>query len=271
MMVCRPPIAVLRPFVALIWATDGADRSPLAAKRELVLPSGAMHIVFRLGNTPLRLFAGPDDCTGYLAGTSIVGGVRAVPYCKDISLSVPTVGMMLCPGAMELLARTPARVLAGAHTKLEDVWPRADLAELRERLESAATCEARLLVMEAFLGLRLPPVRGIHPLVAHALARFGAGTGVADVVVESGYSHRHFAKTFEEAIGLTPKTYCRVMRFSRVLDRVKGEPGASWAHIAAAEGYADQAHMSREFLEFAGVTPGRYRRIAPAAPRHVPI
>jgi AraC-like DNA-binding protein len=52
---------------------------------------------------------------------------------------------------------------------------------------------------------------------------------------------------------------------------LNASPGASLADIAAAEAYADQAHMSRDFKAFAGVTPGRYRRIAPASPRHVPI
>jgi len=78
-------------------------------------------------------------------------------------------------------------------------------------------------------------------------------------------------RTFEQAVGLKPKTYARLRRFDRVLARHAAEPDASWADIAAAEGYTDQAHLSREFRAFAGVTPGRYRRLAPAAPRHLPV
>jgi AraC-like DNA-binding protein len=230
-----------------------------------------MHVVFRLGGEPLRIFAEADDRDGHAVDSSLLGGVRAAPYCKSIADPAPTVGAMLRPGAVELLSGASARVLAGAHSRLDDIWPRTDLAELRERLEVAADGEQRLAVLETFFARRLPRVRGVHPLVAHALARLRIGAGVAAVVEESGYSHRHLAHTFEEAVGLTPKTYGRVQRFGRVLDRLNASPGVSLADIAAAESYADQAHMSRDFKAFAGVTPGRYRRIAPASPRHVPI
>lgn len=49
---------------------------------------------------------------------------------------------------------------------------------------------------------------------------------VGDAVVKSGYSHRYFAKIFEEVIALTPKTYCRVVQFGRVLDRLQEMPNA---------------------------------------------
>ncbi len=270
MKLCRPPRPQLRPFIDLIWATEAEARPACAASRELVLPTGVMHIVFRLGGHPLRLFTGADDDEGSTVGSSVLGGVRAKPYLKDVSDPGATVGIMLRPGTRELLSAAPAGALAGAHTRLGDIWPRTDFAELGARLWDAPTLAARLIALEDFLARRLPPVRGIDPLIAQALERFDTGMSVRAVVQESGFSHRHFATKFKEVVGLGPKTHCRILRFNRVLGRFAAEPDAGWADLALAEGYADQAHMVREFHEFAGVTPGYYRRAAPPSPHHVP-
>jgi AraC-like DNA-binding protein len=90
-------------------------------------------------------------------------------------------------------------------------------------------------------------------------------------VKESGYSHRRFIELFRRTLGLTPKLYCRVLRFQEALERGAATRAASWVDVALDAGYSDQAHFNREFLEFAGVTPGQYREISPAFSHHVAI
>jgi AraC-like DNA-binding protein len=164
-----------------------------------------------------------------------------------------------------------AAPLADAHTPLDDVWGAAAVVRLRDRLGTAGSASSRLALFEAELAARLPRLRGIDPLVALTLMRLRAGSPVAAVVREAGYSHRHVTQTFRDQVGLGPKTYGRLLRFGRALDRIASEPAIDWADLAAAEGYADQAHLTREFRAIAGLTPGQYRRRAPAAPRHVPV
>jgi AraC-like DNA-binding protein len=267
----RPPKPALRPFVDLLWAADGAGVSCAASGRELVLPTGAVHIVFRLSDHPLRVFTDRGDAVGDVVGCAVIGGARARPYLRDVSVSGPSVGALLRPGAAELMIGAPARAFSHVHTRLEDVWGAKVVAEIREKLREARSASHRLDVFEAALAARLPRVRGINPLVAHALARFGASCRVGEVVRECGYSHRYFTTVFRETVGLKPKTYCRLLRFGRVLDRLTAEPGIGWADLAAAEGYADQPHLNREFLEFGGLSPGCYRQRAPIFPRHVPV
>ena len=75
----------------------------------------------------------------------------------------------------------------------------------------------------------------------------------------AGYSPRHFNALFRAAVGLTPKHFHRVNRFTAVLRSLAKGNVAGLADLAASTGYADQAHMSREFREFAGITPTQYR------------
>jgi AraC-like DNA-binding protein len=270
MLLIRRPGPRLSPFVKILWALDQtASSRPVAAYRERVLPTGEMHLAFRLSNHPLRLLDDIDDPIAHPVGHMVVGGARASYYVRELSEPVRSVGAQLHPGAGELLFGVPADELAGRHIPLEDVWgPSA--VEARERLIEAGAPERQLDVLQALLAARLPTVRGLHPAVAHALGRFTTTANVRQVVKESGYSHRRFIQLFRRTLGLPPKLYCRILRFQEALERGSTQ-AASWVNVALDAGYSDQAHFNREFREFAGVTPGEYREISPAFSHHLAI
>lgn len=271
MLLTRAARPVLRPFVRAVWAMDRTASSPsVVAARERVLPTGTMHLALRLSDHPVRLFDDVREAAGQAIGHAVVGGARTTPYLRDISEPACSVGAQLHPGACELLFGVPADELTGRHTPLDDLWGRST-AEARERLLEAGSPERRLDAFESLLAARLPRVRGLHPAVAHALERFTATAEVREVVKETGYSHRRFIALFRRAVGLTPKVYCRVLRFRRVLERIAGDPVASRAGLALEAGYSDQSHFNREFRDFTGITPGVYCGFPPSSPYHVPI
>lgn len=271
MSVSRPPTARLRPFVSLLWASDGLSTTSARSGRELILPSGAAHLVVRLGGRPIRIFSGPDDRLGNDLSRCLIGGARASSYAKRVDESSASVGAVLRPGATHSLFRAAAGDFANRHTSLEDVWPAAAVAELRERLTEAAGLERRLSIWEYFLMCRLPGEMGLDPMIAHMLSGLNRGMVIGDLVTDIGLSHRYLAASFVQAVGLTPKLYQRVRRFNRVLGHLHQRSETPLADLAARLGYADQAHLNRDFREFAGLSPGDYRRAAPAAARHVPL
>ena len=223
-MVKRAPCPALRPFLEVLWASSDTTQSQISVNRQLVLPTGMAHIILRLGESPVRILKNTNDQKGISIGPSIIGGVRATPYCKEFETLSPAVGMLLRPGALELMSGAPVSAFAGTHTRLDSVWGTSTLAEIVERLTHARTPSLRLDIVEGFLMRRFPPVRGIHPAIAHALTQFTSGKKIADVVSETGLSHRHFIKVFEATVGLTPKRYRRVQRFNHVLNVNKTYP-----------------------------------------------
>ncbi len=250
--------------MTLLWA---AEETEPRGDRERVLPTGTMHVAIRLG-APLHVYAREDDQAPCIVGHAVVGGARARAYVRDTSQPSASVGAQLAPGASALLLGVPAIELAERHTPLEELWGAAT-RELQARLHEAHTLAARIDLLEAFLLRRCPRVRGVHPAVACALARFAEGDAVATVAAETGYSHRGFAAIFEREVGLPPKRFCRVQRLQDALEiAARGE---SWAIIAAEAGYADQSHLHRELRELAGITPAAYRRAAPRFSHHVPL
>lgn len=273
MMLTRIPGPLLRPFVKVLWASDEApcrDDPALLSARERVLPTGMMHLVLRLSETPLRLFDTVDTPHSRAVGTAIVGGARAGFYVRDISESVQTVGAQLEPGTAALLLGVPADELAGRHTPLDALWGSA-VESMRAQLAEAPSRESRLTLFERLLVARIPRLRGLHPAVAEGLLRLAHDADVAQAVAASGYSHRRFTSLFRAAVGLPPKLFCRVQRLQRALTDAGRSAPPSWATLASGAGYSDQAHFNRDFREFTGLTPSRYRALSPTHALHVPI
>jgi AraC-like DNA-binding protein len=83
----------------------------------------------------------------------------------------------------------------------------------------------------------------------------GGAVPIRRIAGEVGWSHKHLIARFKRQVGLPPKTAARLVRFERAQRRLDRRGQTSWADIAAESGYADQAHLVREFRDFTGTTP----------------
>ncbi|RZK67983.1 MAG: AraC family transcriptional regulator, partial [Pedobacter sp.] len=68
-------------------------------------------------------------------------------------------------------------------------------------------------------------------------------------------SMKQFERTCKERIGMNPKMYARIVKFSKAYRLREAFPQLSWIQIAHESGYFDQMHMIRDFKVFAGVNP----------------
>lgn len=276
----RAPAPALRPFVEELWASTeeaGADaakshrRTVPPRRLEHVLPTGAMHVVLRLSDAPVRILR-PGGGSGewQTLRHGIVGGARSTFYLREPGAPSAAVGAVLRPGVAPLLFGAGAHELAERHTPLGDLLG-ARATRLRERLGEAIDPAACLQVLESFLAAHLPLVRGMDPMVARWLQLAAPAAGVGAAVRASGLSHRQFIANFRRAFGLAPKAWQRVRRFQQALRALHAAPAASLAELALQAGYSDQPHLQREFLAMSGITPGEYRRAAPSQMNHLPV
>ena len=224
-----------------------------------MLPTGAVHLVLRFGGPPLRI-------DGRSLGHEIVGGSRSEAYDREVPTGGWSVGAQLAPGAVTRLLSVSAADLSDRHTPLADLWGSA-ASEWRERLAEETSSTLRLDRFERLLASRVSATP--ERMVGWAIDAFARGTSVKDVVEASGFSHRHFLSIFRREVGLAPKRWDRVARFQRAIAALSGSGGASPAEVAHAVGYADQAHLTREFTAIAGLSPGRYLAAPRRHPNHV--
>jgi AraC-like DNA-binding protein len=77
------------------------------------------------------------------------------------------------------------------------------------------------------------------------------------LVARAGASLRQLERQFQEDVGLTPKTFSRIVRLQAALRRVRQERALT--EVALACGFYDQAHMTRDFRELASMSPGAWQ------------
>ncbi|MCR1780997.1 helix-turn-helix transcriptional regulator [Nocardioides carbamazepini] len=246
--------ASLRKYV-VAWIPYDVDFGAPGTHRGL--PSTTLTLVLPLDD-PLRVSWAGRPATLHAAWGSL-SGLHTEPATIHHDGSQRGVQLALTlEGARVLLGR-PAADLSGALTDLDQAAVPPTLRELPERLHGVPTWAGRVALVDRTLA-RLA-ARGGDPEpraeVAHALALLTAGTRVADVADAVGYSRRRLGTLVRVECGLAPKAFQRVARLEaarRVLGR------RPLAEVAAACGYADQAHLAREWSALAGCTPTTWLR-----------
>ncbi|MDO3686303.1 helix-turn-helix transcriptional regulator [Micromonospora sp. C28ISP2-4] len=220
----------------------------------------------------------PDGCLDLLwssrAGLLVAGPDRTA----HLSRSAPGdrwIGLRLPPGTGPAVFGVPAEELRDRRVPLADLWGRA-AAEVTERVETAIAVPGReartdaddeaggaTAVLTRVARDRLRAAGGPDPLGARVAARLAAGATVAATAAEVGLGERALHRRSRALFGYGPKTLARILRMRRALDLARA--GAPLAEVAVRSGYADQAHLTREVRELAGVPPTRL--LAPAGNR----
>ncbi|MDF7777562.1 AraC family transcriptional regulator [Sphingomonas sp. AOB5] len=102
-------------------------------------------------------------------------------------------------------------------------------------------------LVRAFDGIALPPIAAVR-----------TAESVAEITRHTGLPHRSLQRLFARDFGMPPRSYLRILRFRDALIEVQSSADPL-ADAAAATGYADQAHMARDFKALAGLAPREAR------------
>ncbi len=221
----------LEPFVRAIWRME-AGGLPTETLQRTAAPDGCIELIMRLEgrsswrtSQPARFVAGL--CTG--------------PARLELSGDAAFAGARLWPWAWNLLGDLPC---PGFHNR----WIAPDPTSRAGRLLGGGTITASCLAA-LFAGLPASDI-GRHVVAS-------ASTG--ELAERSGQGHRTLQRWFKREIGLSPRQYFRLLRFQNAVGD-DARPATRLADKAADAGYADQAHMTRDYRRFAGETPARMRR-----------
>jgi AraC-like DNA-binding protein len=219
-------------------ATTGTLLINLAADLEIVDAGGGVH---RLG-AGQGFVAGPAQATSLSRSTGPMAGVH-------VRAPMTTLAQ---------LAGVPIAELTNRVVMLGDL-PGFGGAALGERLMDACE-EAGWALLDRFVAGRLADAETVDPATAFLLARLSSGARVQSLADALAWSRKRLAEHFRDATGLLPRCFAGLARFERFAAALQAEPDVALAEAAVAAGYADQAHLTREVVRFAGETPAALRR-----------
>lgn len=261
----RPP---LHQFIDCIWLCD-APPGPMALQR--ILPNGKAQLIINLKEDQIRSY---DPDSGRLSGTTsgpVLAGVLTRFSVIDTAEQEQVMGVSFKPGGTVPFMRVPAYETCDADIELEFLWGRRSARALRERLMEAQSPAARLDMLEQILSDAFTSTT-LHPCVEFALDTFARQPLVASVSAVTdviGLSPKRFIERFKAEVGVTPKQFCRVLRFQQAVAQAHQKQMINWTGLALDCGYFDQAHFIHDFRSFSGLTPTAYQTAQTEFQNHV--
>ncbi len=170
------------------------------------------------------------------------------------------------PAGARALFGMPAAAIADDLVSLQDLVGR-DEHRIYDAVASGGDWQQRFAALDHEL-LRLRAARSaatgsVRPELTEAWRWLGRHVGsgtVGALAAEVGWSGRHLTEQFRAEYGLGPKQVARIVRFDRARFMLARPAPPPLAAVAADCGYADQAHLTREWREFSGCTPTQWRR-----------
>jgi AraC-like DNA-binding protein len=228
------PSAAMSLFVRCYWVLEDDD----ASRVQRIVPDGRAELILNLGESYEAQRDGQwtrqPECflIGQITGPLVLrasGPVRII----GVTFHPHTAGRLLKVPMIEL-TDTSVSVgdLSGGLRELKEVDEVGGVERVLDGLARRAGDEDRLL----------------------SAAVNQTELSVGEMAGRAGLSARQFERRFRQAVGIPPKLFSRMRRFQRVFAALESAP-VRWADAAVECGYYDQAHLIRDFQEFAGKPP----------------
>ncbi|MBX2891174.1 MAG: AraC family transcriptional regulator [Saprospiraceae bacterium] len=248
--------ADLQPYIGSFWYMLADGPSHETSPIQYCLANAMVEMIVHL--TP------PFHHHGYIGGKyaqfpeAFVGGVHVGPVLFQMQGGTGIFGVSIKPETFVTLFERPIGEMADSFAEARSILGDT-LGDLIKRVQDAPSNENRVQIAIEFfrqsVALRIRHDR-FYFTEAMQYIRSSTGQHSVDEVCEKVFvSKRQLQRIFQENIGISPKTYVRIVRFRSAYDFVQRHPKTTWTEISHNFGYSDQSHFIRDFKEFTGKNP----------------
>lgn len=246
------PQPELRRFVECFWTLESDESVPHASQTP-ILPDGCVELILNCGAPFQQKHENGEQTT---QPAHFLVGQMTRPVLIAPTGFVELIGIRFHPGGTMPFLKQPLHELTNRIIELGELDSALE-SKLGDALNSSPLLTGRIKAIESCLTRRAAQAfagdQRLLELTASAV-RLGGRITIDQLANSAGISSRQLERRFLIEVGLGPKLFCRVLRFQEVFRAVAGDsPG--WAALAVDCGYYDQAHLIRDFQEFAHQTP----------------
>lgn len=237
--------------------------------KSVILQYGISHFYsFRLEkNKEHTMLAIPDGCIDFLfrcddnhPEAKICGTVLTptITFSQEASYYF---GVRFLPGKVPEICGIPMADVISAEIPLNELIQDKDLIE---KITSSQDFKyQQKTFMDAYLHYYIlhtsSPKQNIREFLIQQMISSAGNVHIRDLATQTGYTERYINKVFKEYYGITPKMFCKMMRFQYLLDNLNMDiPQTDFAELSQITGYYDQSHMMKDFKKFTQTTPKKY-------------
>ncbi|MBC8110428.1 MAG: AraC family transcriptional regulator [Verrucomicrobia bacterium] len=248
------PTPALQPYVHRFWILENepSDSYPM---EHIVTPNGmeALILSYRQVNY------------SFMMNGKIISLPEAYLFIPSVSFSIITtgcsgfIGILFKSGSLHKLLKNPMTELIGQAVEPQAFLGSQPIRSLLEKLPES-TFALRVAYVEDFLsqyfcmGACLTTIQYATQLIRQSIGM----KPVEQIAEQVGVSRRAIEKQFMEKVGLSPKYYSRMVRFSAVQRFLMNHPQSSWLDLTHQFGYYDQSHLIKDFYDFTGSSPQEF-------------
>lgn len=221
-----------------------------------VFPSSGLVIGFQYKG---QLAIIKENTENKLTSAGISGITDSYKVFKN-SANIGTILVYFTETGFTHFASHPANELFNLSLSLDDIFDKNSILEVEEKLAIANTDKLRIKTVEQFLASQLKDIQ-TDKLIVEAVKLIYQSNGtirVKELNEKLFISQSPFEKRFRKVVGTTAKKFASIVRFNAVLDNLSETK--TLTEICYENNFFDQAHFIKDFKQFTGETPEKFKR-----------
>lgn len=247
------PCEQLQPFVECYFSWKGLPEKELDVQSP---PTGFCAIVFNCA-TPYQSYQ--NSTVRMAVPLAFACGPFTSNYHLVLKREIAMVGIVFKASALHNFFGLRMSTLVNNRMALEHILPETDL--ILGTLKRTATDDNKVKILEEILLTHLTDAKSRLSVIDEAVElidqKYGCIT-VQTIAEQLKISKRYLEKKFLEKVGVSPKFYTRIKRFTSLSKEVAYNKYLNWQDLVFKYGLHDQSHLVKEFMEFNQMNPTDY-------------